>query len=80
MLAIDMARLATERACTLDLGKHFDGVPDDAVPMRFQELGGPNGVGERDRAAQGLDRFIAVTFVLGVLQRAPAADDLGRVG
>ena len=48
--------------------------------MRLQKLRGLDGVGERNRAAQGPNRSIAGALVLWVLQRAPAADDLGRVG
>ena len=50
------------------------------VPMRFQALRRGDGVGERDRPGQAADGRLAGTLVLRILQRAPAAGDLRRIG
>ena len=80
VLPVDMAGLTTESRGLLPCGQQGDSLAHDAVPVRLEPLGGVDGVGERDRARKGTDRAIPGGLVLGVLERAPAADDFRCVG
>ena len=82
VLAVHMLGAATEGGGALRQRQLVDGVADDVAPMGVQALGGGDGVGEGDGAGQRTHRLGAMGHgpVLRVLQRTPAADDLGRVG
>ena len=80
VLSVDMTGLAAEGRRLLDLREKRDRLPHDSVPVRLEPLGGVDGVGERDRAREGTDWTVLGSLVLGVLKRAPAADDLRGVG
>ena len=82
VLAVHMLGAAAEGGGALFGRQLVDGVADDGAPMGVQALGGGDGVGEGDGAGQRTRWLGALRRgpVLRVLQRPPAADDLGRVG
>ena len=84
VLSVDVPRFAGGRGGALVRGKLRGGALDQFRPMRRQPLGGGDGAAEGDGAPQRARGFaagaVAAAPVFGVLQGAPAADDLGRVG
>ena len=79
MLSVDVSYLAAEGARLLRFRQACDGLFDDAAPVRLQALRRHDGIREGDRTADGSNRTVARWPVLRILERLPAADDLGGV-
>ena len=79
VLAVHMAGFAAESRVPLRLGQLRHGLIDEAGPVGFEALGCSDRVRERDGAAERADYRSGWVEVLGVLERPPAADNLGGV-
>ena len=79
VLPVDMAGFTAERAGPLILGQQGDGPLHNAVPVRLQELGRLDRVGEGNGASQGAGPPAVGSLVLRILESLPAADNLRGV-